>query len=636
MDALVALRQDGLDPQQKSALGSPVAGTAGAVFLAGDYQQGRPFALVAHASLEDAHALAGFDAPGTGRQVHRDAAFGAGNKLIAQPDVGKRAAHHDFVIAAPGAEGIEVLGFDALFDQVAAGGAARRNGAGRRDVVRGYGIAEHRQHARAGDAGYRRHRGRQVGEEGRLLHVGRGSVPGVQFPFRHGEPGPGVAALKDGVVSGLEQFRAQRLLHGGADFGLRGPHVAEINGVAEGVVAERLGLRLEIHRAGQRVGHHQRRRGQIVRLGRGVHAPLEIPVAAQDGGGHQVIVCNGVVDAFQDGAAVADAGGAAVADSVESQGLQVRGQARRLQVSRDHPRPRRQAGLHVRRHPQAAFDGFLGQQAGADHDGGVGGIGATRDGRDDDRAVRNRGRLAARLDRHPVAAVEVAALIHRLLPCRRCFRVTVKPPLVVRCGIDVHLRVVAGRQRLPEGTARLTQRHAVLGALGAGNARLDSAQVQVNRVAEVGLRAVVGAEQALLLGVPLDEFHVARAASAGSQESQGFLIYGEETDGGAVFGRHVGNGGAVRQTQLADAGTVVLDELVDHPFGAQQLRHGEHQVRCGGAFRQLAAQLDPDNLRRQHVERLPQHDRLGLDAADPPADNAQPVDHRRMGIRADQ
>ena len=42
------------------------------------------------------------------------------------------------------------------------------------------------------------------------------------------------------------------------------------------------------------------------------------------------------------------------------------------------------------------------------------------------------------------------------------------------------------------------------------------------------------------------------------------------------------------------------------------------------------------HIRRQEIDRLAQHARLGLDAADAPADDAQAVDHRRVRIRADQ
>ena len=51
----------------------------------------------------------------------------------------------------------------------------------------------------------------------------------------------------------------------------------------------------------------------------------------------------------------------------------------------------------------------------------------------------------------------------------------------------------------------------------------------------------------------------------------------------------------------------------------------------GGKF---AAEFEADHLGGEHVERLAEHDGLGLDAADAPAQHAQAVDHRGMAIGA--
>ena len=50
---------------------------------------------------------------------------------------------------------------------------------------------------------------------------------------------------------------------------------------------------------------------------------------------------------------------------------------------------------------------------------------------------------------------------------------------------------------------------------------------------------------------------------------------------------------------------------------------------------QLARQADADDPRHRLVERLAQQDGLGLDAADAVAQDAEPVDHRRVGVRPD-
>jgi len=69
---------------------------------------------------------------------------------------------------------------------------------------------------------------------------------------------------------------------------------------------------------------------------------------------------------------------------------------------------------------------------------------------------------------------------------------------------------------------------------------------------------------------------------------------------------------------------------------AQHLGHAEHQVGSGRALGEFAHELHPDHLGEEHVVRLPEHDRLGLDSADPPADHADPVDHRGVRVGTDQ
>ena len=58
----------------------------------------------------------------------------------------------------------------------------------------------------------------------------------------------------------------------------------------------------------------------------------------------------------------------------------------------------------------------------------------------------------------------------------------------------------------------------------------------------------------------------------------------EEAAGGAVFGRHVGDRGAVGERHGVEAGAEELDELADHALLAQHLRDGEHEVGRGDAL----------------------------------------------------
>jgi hypothetical protein len=90
-------------------------------------------------------------------------------------------------------------------------------------------------------------------------------------------------------------------------------------------------------------------------------------------------------------------------------------------------------------------------------------------------------------------------------------------------------------------------------------------------------------------------------------------------------------------SDIADRpGAVELDELVDHALLAEHLRDREHEVGGGDAIAQLARELEAHHLRREQVERLTEHDGLGLDAADAPADDAETVDHGRVRVGADE
>ena len=116
----------------------------------------------------------------------------------------------------------------------------------------------------------------------------------------------------------------------------------------------------------------------------------------------------------------------------------------------------------------------------------------------------------------------------------------------------------------------------------------------------------------------------------------GLLVDREKADGGAVFGRHIRDGRAIRQRQIANTGAEELDEFSDDLGLAQQFGDVQNKVRRRHAGVQRADHVDADDVRREEVDGLPKHRRLGFNAADTPADHAQPGDHSGVGIRADQ
>ena len=88
---------------------------AHAVFLAAEHDQRHAFLLVAHGGVVDRHLLA------VGL-VLGPAAFDARQHLVLDADVGEGAAHHDLVVAAAGAVGVEVPLHDLVLAEVLAGG----------------------------------------------------------------------------------------------------------------------------------------------------------------------------------------------------------------------------------------------------------------------------------------------------------------------------------------------------------------------------------------------------------------------------------------------------------------------------------------------------------------------------------
>ncbi len=133
-----------------------------------------------------------------------------------------------------------------------------------------------------------------------------------------------------------------------------GPDVLEEHVVALGVGAERLGLEVEVHRPGQRVGDDQRRAGEVVHLHVGADPALEVAVAGEHRGDGEVVLVDRGGDLVDQRAGVADADRAAVADGVEAEPLEVLVETGLLVVVGDDLRARAERGLDPRLLLQAA------------------------------------------------------------------------------------------------------------------------------------------------------------------------------------------------------------------------------------------------------------------------------------------
>ncbi len=138
------------------------------------------------------------------------------------------------------------------------------------------------------------------------------------------------------------------------------------------------------------------------------------------------------------------------------------------------------------------------------------------------------------------------------------------------------------------------------------------------------------------LRIGFDKSNALRVAAGGLQIGKGLAVHGEEAAGCAIFGGHVGDGSGILKAEVVEAGAVEFHELADHALLAQHLGDAQHKVGRGDAFIQLAGQLEADDFRNQHGNRLAEHGRFRLDAADAPAQNGKAIDHGGVGISAHQ
>ena len=174
----------------------------------------------------------------------------------------------------------------------------------------------------------------------------------------------------------------------------------------------------------------------------------------------------------------------------------------------------------------------------------------------------------------------------------------------------------------------------VLRALRARDGRHDVAQIELEVLGELGLAARV-VPHPLRLGVGFHQRQLVLVATRQPQIVDGDLVDRENRCGGTELRAHVAQRGAVGQRHLGHALTVELDELADHAVLAEHVGDGQHDVGGGYAGLDLPGQLEADDAGDEHGDRLAEHRRLGLDAADTPAEHAEAVDHRGVAVGAD-
>ncbi len=104
----------------------------------------------------------------------------------------------------------------------------------------------------------------------------------------------------------------------------------------------------------------------------------------------------------------------------------------------------------------------------------------------------------------------------------------------------------------------------------------------------------------------------------------------------SIFGRHVRDNRPVAGRQCRNPRTEILHEASGQLDLAQAVSHDQGKVGRGDALAQSAGQANADDFRNAHHDRHAEHDALGLQPADAPAEHADSVDHGRMAVGTDQ
>ena len=582
---------------------------------------------------------------------------------VLDPDIPEGAPHHDLVVPSAGAEGVELPGLHAPVLEPPPGGLRLRDGTGGRDVVRGGHVAQDREDPGAPDVGGLGEIQRHSLEEGRIPDVGGIGVPVVErrIPFGKGKGLPELVALEHLGVPILVHLRLQGVANGVADLLLRGPDVAKVDGLTVGPGAQGLGGQVHVDASGQGEGHHQHGGGQVVGPDQGMDAGLEVPVPREHRGHHEALLLHGFGNGLGQRPRVADAGGAPVSHDVKSQLLEVGEESGRREVVGHHLGTRSQRRLDPGQHGEPLLGGSLRQEAGAHHDRGIRGIGAGGDGSDDDAPIGELHGVSVHLHRdRPGASITVhnggrvtgpsggGGPHRRISPVGRDLVLASPFGGPVGGGTVLGLvlpAVVVGegealgeepRKLIPEGAREGRKRHPVLGTSGAGQGGDNAGKVQVHHRGENGVRGLVGAEEMHLPGDPLHAGNELGAPTRPFQVLERLCIHGKEADGGAVLGRHVGNGGPVSEPQRRKPLAEELHEAPHHAVLPKEFGDPEHQVGGGGPLGEGARDPHAHHFGEEHVVGLPQEDGLGLDPAHAPPDDAQAVDHRGVGVSADQ
>ena len=421
------------------------------------------------------------------------------------------------------------------------------------------------------------------------------------------------------------------------------PDVAQEDVLAVGARADRLGLPVDVHAAGERVGDDERRRGEVVRLHLGMDARLEVAVAREHRADDEVALGDRRRDLVGERARVADARRAAVADGVEAERVEVLLQAGLLVVARDDLRAGRERRLDPRLALQPALDRVLREQPGGDHHLRVRRVRARGDRGDHDGAVVEL----------VVGARDGRALVPGRRPRWRPARCRAPAPARRRAAARSSGRRPGRCRRPPCRASRSrSRRRTCRASRGTPPSRARAAR---GPAAGAGRRATARRRRgrarrpreyvACSLGSCQSMFSLQYASTSAMRSASG-----PSGAGSRASPRRRGRSRTSRRTRAtcsrSSRGRRAAATSSPRRSTRRTCRRRPVLRRISVTVRtrsvavapvgQRAAQLEADDLRHEHRERLPEHRRLGLDPADAPAEHAEAVDHRRVRVGADE
>ena len=182
----------------------------------------------------------------------------------------------------------------------------------------------------------------------------------------------------------------------------------------------------------------------------------------------------------------------------------------------------------------------------------------------------------------------------------------------------------------------IRHRHALVGPEGPRQAGRNLAQVHPDHLAVLRGPSPALPPQALRLAIILHPRHRLGCSPRQPQVVQRHGVHREEGHCRAALRGHVGDHRPVRQGDPVQPRPAGLDELAHHARRPQAFYDRQRQVRGCGTLRQPAHQFQPDHIRQGHFQRFAQHGRDRLNPPHAPPQHPQPIDHRRVRVRAYQ